>query len=588
VRIGTVVEVTARGVVVALADELSAACDARGPLPIKPGDGVVFDEGHPEQDEQGGRIFSISEYGPPRAAGLPAAAEQDRTKEYDLSESPGSISSITGTPQLRHAPARHELTFGRGAVNLAAVAVGATLWKTDDPALRKRLEQTWATEEMPQRTPLTIEVRGVAGFPLDVSFRDNAGYEAIVQTDQAVQTAIKHPLTRALLDAQLGRLGGTPFRIDRIELSGADGPAEQLPVMVPKSVLNELRRRGVAELIERRRSGKRPWDVNANALGELRSEVEGLPARDEFSEPNEATARILNAARRPEKATFSLLCRTLSQVDSALSWKPTDDLPKPSLLYCDFEEVRLSKEAVARCRSAGMPVALATPRVLKPGEEGLLLQVARCAPDGVLVRNLAAVSFFRERFPELSLYGDYSLNVTNELTAALFIRQGLVRLTPGYDLNASQLEALLSRIDPGSFEVVLHQHIPMFHMEHCVFSHVLSNGRDFHDCGRPCDRHRVELRDHVGEAHPLLADVGCRNTVFAARAQSAAPYVPRLRERGVRHFRVELLREDTAETQTLIASYARVLAGIDQGPSVWHALQVLNQIGLTRGTLEFE
>jgi hypothetical protein len=33
---------------------------------LKPGDGVVFDEGHPEQDEQGGRVASVL----PRGMGL--------------------------------------------------------------------------------------------------------------------------------------------------------------------------------------------------------------------------------------------------------------------------------------------------------------------------------------------------------------------------------------------------------------------------------------------------------------------------------------------------------------------------------------
>jgi putative protease len=580
VRIGTVVEVTARGVVVALTDELIAQCEACGTLPIKPGDGVVFDEGHPEQDEQGGRVYSIADYG--------AVAEEGRNKDESASTHLSHNCSNARTSELIRPRANYELTFGRGAVNLSAVAVGATLWKTDDPALRKRLEQTWTTDDVPQRTPLEIAVRGLAGEPLEVRFRDDSGHEAIVRTDQPVQTAIKHPLTRELLTEQLGRLGGTPFRLDRIELADAGGPAGQLPVMVPKSVLNDLRRRGVAELIARRRAGKPRTAVNENALAELRAGLRELRARTDSSDQKDPSACGIDSPCHSRGATFSLLCRTLPQLDAALAWSPAEALPKLDLLYCDFEEVRLSKAAVTRCRSAGIPVALATPRVLKPGEEGLLLQIARCAPDGVLVRNLAAISYYRERFPELALYGDYSLNVTNELTAALFAREGLIRLTPGYDLNYSQMDALLERIDPSLFEIVLHQHIPMFHMEHCVFSHVLSNGRDFHDCGRPCDRHLVELRDHVGQSHPLLADVGCRNTVFAARAQSAAPYVPRLKERGVRHFRVELLREEGAETETLIGSYARVLAGLDQGPRVWRALQVLNQIGLTRGTLEFE
>jgi putative protease len=285
---------------------------------------------------------------------------------------------------------------------------------------------------------------------------------------------------------------------------------------------------------------------------------------------------------------LSVLCRTLDQLRGVLDWTLPAGCPALELVYCDFEEVRLSKTAVVECRTARMRVALATPRVVKPREEGLLLQIARCGPDAVLVRNLAAVSFYQERFPELPLYGDYALNVVNDLTADLFARRGLVRLTPGYDLNLGQLEALLARFDPGCFEVVLHQHMPMFHMEHCVFSHVLSNGKDFHDCARPCDRHVVELRDHVGQAHPLIADVGCRNTVFHARAQSAAAYVPRLVEQGVRHFRVELLREDAPAAQSLLTAYARGIAGLAQPADITTELRVLSGVGITCGTLEFE
>jgi U32 family peptidase len=64
--------------------------------------------------------------------------------------------------------------------------------------------------------------------------------------------------------------------------------------------------------------------------------------------------------------------------------------------------------------------------------------------------------------------------------------------------------------------------MPMFHMEHCVFAAFLSNGKDWRDCGRPCDRHKVDLRDRVGAAFPVIADVGCRNTVFNSVPQSAA------------------------------------------------------------------
>ena len=162
------------------------------------------------------------------------------------------------------------------------------------------------------------------------------------------------------------------------------------------------------------------------------------------------------------------------------------------------------------------------------------------------------------------------------------------RLVPSYDLNWEQLAAMLRRSEPDRFEVVIHQHMPMFHMEHCVFAALLSDGKDWRDCGRPCDSHQVALRDRVGAEFPLTADTGCRNTVFNSVAQSAAEFVPRMLALGVRHFRVELLRESAADAIALMERYARVLAGLETPRNTWRQLQVLNQLGVTRGTLQLK
>jgi putative protease len=203
----------------------------------------------------------------------------------------------------------------------------------------------------------------------------------------------------------------------------------------------------------------------------------------------------------------------------------------------------------------------------------------------LLVRNLAGLSVFRGEFPDIPLVGDFALNVANELTADLLIRQGLSRLVPGYDLNWEQLAALVRHSDPAWYETVVHQHMPMFHMEHCVFAAFLSAGKDWRDCGRPCDRHKIELRDRVGAAFPVVADTGCRNTVFNSVPQSAAEFLPRMLALGLRRFRVELLRETPAEVGPLLERYAAVLAGEDDGRGTWRQLRALNQLGVTRGTL---
>ena len=69
-------------------------------------------------------------------------------------------------------------------------------------------------------------------------------------------------------------------------------------------------------------------------------------------------------------------------------------------------------------------------------------------------------------------------------------------------------------------EAIVHQHLPIFHTEHCVFCRFLSDGNSYLDCGHPCESNSVHLRDGSGKDHLVLADEGCRNTVFNAQAQS--------------------------------------------------------------------
>jgi putative protease len=183
--------------------------------------------------------------------------------------------------------------------------------------------------------------------------------------------------------------------------------------------------------------------------------------------------------------------------------------------------------------------------------------------------------------------GDFSLNVANALSADYFkTKFGLERVTASYDLNIVQLESLLKSAPPEWFEITIHQHMPMFHMEHCVFCAFLSKGTDFTNCGRPCDTHEVKLRDRVGAEHPLKADAGCRNTVFNSRAQTGAEYVSRLLQLGARHFRIEFVGETPAEVERTIGQYRRLLRGEISGADLWRELKLLSQLGVTRGQME--
>ena len=225
---------------------------------------------------------------------------------------------------------------------------------------------------------------------------------------------------------------------------------------------------------------------------------------------------------------------------------------------------------------------VAPPRIFKTGEEWILKQVLSSNADGYLIRNYDHLKFFADRRKR----GDYSLNVANWLAADYFKNQfGLESVTPSYDLNFTQLEALLQSAPPEWFEVTIHQHMPMFHMEHCVFCAFLSTGTDYTNCGRPCDTHVVKLRDRVGAEHALKADAGCRNTVFNSQTQTGAEYIAQMIELGVRNFRVEFLDETPETVERTITKYRQLLRGEIDGTQLWRELKLMNQLGVTRGQI---
>ncbi len=487
--------------------EIASAAKAVAP---KAGDGVVFENPSDTNAEHGGRIFS--------ALG-------------------------------------NRLTFGRGRVNLSAIAVGCGVWKTDDPALTKSLNQSFAAAShtrSERRKPMDIRLTGRAGEPMRAFF-SMLGSHFEIDSISALDVAHHRPLETIRLREQFGKLKATPYELREFE-NALEGP-----VMLPLSAINRMRQAAVHYFDEGRQKISTPND----------------PSRS-------LTAILTTIASRPASPKnaplLSVLVRSDEQADAALS-------AGAELVYLDFEDIRRYGDAVRRLRTnaSETKLFLATPRIQKAGEQGFFKLIERAEPDGVLIRNLGALAFFGNS--SMECVGDFSLNVANPISAAVFKDAKLDRVTASYDLTGGQVLALAKSLPNGWLEITIHQHMPMFHMEHCVFAAFMSDGKDFTDCGRPCEKHQVHLRDRVGIEHPLRADVGCRNTLFNASAQTGGKFFPQFFEAGIRHFRVELLEENAEETARVVSAYHSLLAGERAGDALWRDLKAVPQLGVTQGML---
>jgi U32 family peptidase len=437
-----------------------------------------------------------------------------------------------------------QVGFNWEQVDLRAIEIGDKIWKTSDPELEKQVRQTYTTEKIGATQALNIVANGEVGAALELIATDQQGHEVRVVSEMVLSIAQNKPLTAAKLQEQLGRLGNTPFHLG--ELTWAI--SEQ--VMLPVSELNRLRREIVTQMLALR-TAPRVWQLHEN-----RSFADLIP-------------KIATIISLPQ---INVLVRTLEQLEAAVSAA----VPQ---IYCEFSNPHDYRSAASLADQAQLFAV--PPRITKSNEQWTLKQLDACNPSGYLVRNYDQLGLFAGK----RCIGDFSLNIANAITADYFQQLGLERLTASYDLNINQLTDLITSYSPHLLEVTIHQHMPMFHMEHCVFCAFLSTGKDYQDCGRPCDTQQVELVDRVGTAHILQADIGCRNTLYNGVAQTGAEYLVDLLDLGIRHFRLEFLREDGQKVEEAIDQYRQLLAGTISGSQLWQRLQLRNQLGVTRGTL---
>ncbi|MEM0927217.1 MAG: DUF3656 domain-containing protein, partial [Planctomycetota bacterium] len=447
----------------------------------------------------------LAEVSVPIALGDGLAIESNETSGSEQAMEGGRIYSLErdGSSLKRASPGEHVwIGFGRDEINWDVIETGASVFKNDDPELNRRLRATYRIQDAKVRRPIDFHVIAKVDHRLEM-IGTVGSHRVTAQSSGPLEVARKHPPDECVIREKLSRLGATTFELRRVSFAIEGRP------MIPSSILNELRRRITDELASRVAA---PPPRNVDSAAGLRL-LEPIAASDSAAEASTTDVRL------------SVLCRTLEQADAAAE-------AGIQCVYVDFHDVREYAEARRRLRNHASKLGIATVRMQKPGEMGLLRVLRRHEPDMVLARNLAAIQFCRTE--SIPFVADFSLNVANHRAAEWIQSLGADRVTASYDLNRDQMLDLVESIPPAWLEVVLHQHIPMFHMEHCVFCSVLSPGTDKTNCGRPCDRHVVQLRDRVGMEHTLQADVACRNTLYNAKPQSGAEIVPDLLSRSVR------------------------------------------------------
>ncbi|MDO4558981.1 MAG: DUF3656 domain-containing protein, partial [Planctomycetia bacterium] len=519
---------------------------------VRPGDGVFFEEKTSRQrakdTPQGGRVFELFTRVPrsdrrndrgndrrnDRGDRYGRGGRNERSSGRDgRGNDRGRGRGESGAAEWEYRAIREgrpgeivNLRFRNGAIDFGRLTMGMGVRKTDDPQIGKETRRQLSGPPC-RRVPVDLTILATVGERMRIVAVAENGARCTLVSEAILEPAEKHPIDQTLCAEQFGRLGGTIFELREIHVTVTGEP------MMPLSCFGVMRREMVAKLEEASRNLV-PTETTPKVP--VNAPLERLRAKD-----------VAYRGDHPAKPMIEPVIHLHSR--SPDFFRDRDAMEHCVAAGCrsfygefvDLGDYAMAVRAVRRL-GAGAEFVAVTPRIQKPGEDWFLEGICSAEPDAVVVRNLAALRFFRDSrriARQIPVITDFSLHVTNDLTATQLLRWGADRITTAYDLNAMGVSRLIRRIGPERVELIALGRVPMFFMEHCLWRANLV-APDADSCGRICRERPLLIQDRFGCEHPVTTDPFCRNIVSYADFQTAARQIPDWTSRGLRHIRLEM------------------------------------------------
>lgn len=449
---------------------------------------------------------------------------------------------------------------------LDASLLKAQVYLNHDKEQKKEIQKSFTDKNYMKRIPVTYHVEVQMNEPLRITLSDGVN-QVHVESESKIESAKTRGINEELISNELNSLSATVFELKNIQFKWLT----KNPVFISNKEIKYMRQKATKHMTQLRSFQRIDlWETSLDQQYELK------------------TVEANHTAPPAEKTKLVVLLREKNQVIDVVEAIKNQTIFTKSFdsVILDFEFGRDYSESIELLKQSEIKVGIATTRVLKPQEYQNLKNIKNLDPDFILARNLGAIHYYKNVNPFFKeIRGDFSLNITNHFSANYLLSKGLKTACVSYDLNADQLQLLLQKSDPQKLEVTIHQAMPSFHMEHCVFAAFLSSGSSYKDCGKPCEKHKVQLKDQFGNLHWIKPDHECRNTMYNAKSQTALSFLPQWQQNQIGFLRYEALYERSDELIQKIATYLDILDGKIDFETAKSQLQSVERYGLSAGNL---
>lgn len=378
------------------------------------------------------------------------------------------------------------------------------VFKTSDTNLIDKAQKTYTQDKEFAKSLIDAEITIKLGEYPELKLIDKNNNSVTVKGDKLVEKALKVALGEEKIEAQIKKLGNTPYELDDLKINLDEG------VSMPISLINQMRR----EAIE--------------LLDEARIPVKGRAYKD---------SKIKYSPKKYAKDINSN-SKIRVKINNIEALKSIINLDIDMIYY---EDVATLEQAMAMATANNKKLIYSAPRIVRNKEYKRLEKSNEYCKENVQISALGQVKYYKENSENVSFDVDYYLNPFNSETINHYKKEGATTVCISQELNIHEIKETTKYTDM-EIETVAYGYIPMMLSEYCPMGVVARSCKKDKRCAT-CKESKYVLRDFKGEEYRISQDLFCRSTIYNSIANCLINNLDELLDAGINVFRLDFTHE---------------------------------------------
>ncbi len=416
---------------------------------------------------------------------------------------------------------------------------GQIVFKTSDSELMDRVQATFTQDKELLKNIIDAKITIKLGQKPILTLKDRHGNEATIECDKIVEEAMKVALSKEKVEAQLRKLGNTPYELDLLEIELDDN------VSLPVSLLNQMRRDCI-ELLDKERIS-----------------IKNRKYKDKVVKYKPVQYN------RNKKQEISVKVKNLEQLESALECNI-------DRIY--YEDTNSIDKAMSLAMKYNKKVIYSAPRIIRNKEYNHLAKANNAGVASVQVGNYGSIDYFKGK--ELNI--DYYLNAFNSETINYYKEIGADTLCISQELNINEIKETIKYTDIN-IESVVYGYTPLMITEYCPMGVIVRDCKKDKRVAK-CKESIYALRNSKGDEFRVSQDIFCRSTIYNSNVTCMLDNLYELHEIGINVLRLDFTLEDKETVKEVIEAYQEVLSNdYKLGTKATKLYNKLDEKGTTAG-----